>query len=149
MSPYSSIFIHIHPYSNLIQFVSLQFSFGHLDGVSLSPLPRLLIYVTGGVVEAAASQLKAMDCPYIDSDGHLTLAGLSTNLCVQENSAARTELRRKKCRYCRMILYDIVLIANCCLGHSVAFFPPNFIKLSRLTFSQESILLEIVGSSTS
>ncbi len=45
------------------------------------------VELAGGVVEAAASQLKAMDTPYIDSDGQLTLAGLSTNLCMQQNSA--------------------------------------------------------------
>ena len=48
------------------------------------------VALAGGVVEAAASQLKAMDSPYIDSDGQLTLAGLSTNLCMQQNSAPGT-----------------------------------------------------------
>eukprot|EP00435_Cladocopium_sp_Y103_P028881 s1564_g7.t1 len=74
----------------------LQSRFG--DGMPVMTLEKwswFLVQVQNeerGVVEAAASQLKAMDCPYIDSDGHLTLAGLSTSLCVQENRAIRPEL---------------------------------------------------------
>eukprot|EP00913_Durusdinium_trenchii_P009661 g9078.t1 len=54
------------------------------------------------VVEAAASQLKAMEEPYVDS-GQLTIAGLSVNLCVQKNSAIRPDLCEKSCEMDRPI----------------------------------------------